>query len=66
MDAGLTGVDQWTELGEVVSGLQPGRQADAEVTFFKSVGLAVQDIAAAAEAFRRAAELGLGNVIDLG
>ena len=65
-DEGLTGVEHWAELGEVVSGHRPGRRSDTEVTFFKSVGLAAQDIAAAALAFTRSAELGLGIEVDLG
>ncbi len=35
------------ELGEVVAGTAPGRQTDDEVTLFKSVGVAAEDIAAA-------------------
>jgi ornithine cyclodeaminase len=66
VDQGWTSPEQWAELGEVVDGSRSGRESDDEVTFFKSVGLAAQDIAAAALAFRRAAELGLGTEIDLG
>jgi len=62
---GLTGPEDWAELGEIVSGVRPGRESDSQLTFFKSVGLAVQDMAAAALAFDRAAELGLGTEIDL-
>ena len=36
------------ELGEVVSGTRPGRTRDDEITLYKSVGVAVQDLAAAA------------------
>jgi ornithine cyclodeaminase len=36
------------ELGEVVAGTRPGRTSDAELTLYKSVGVAVQDLAAAA------------------
>jgi ornithine cyclodeaminase len=64
--AGLTDPADWVELGEIVNGARPGRETDDELTFFKSVGLAVQDMAAAALAFERAAELGLGDEIDLG
>jgi ornithine cyclodeaminase len=53
------------EIGQVASGDIPGRESDSEVTFFKSVGLAVQDMAAAALALRTAEELGLGTNIDL-
>ena len=53
------------EIGEVAANRIPGRQADDEVTFFKSVGVAVQDVAVAERILRRAAEQGLGTVIDL-
>jgi len=36
------------ELGEVFAGLRPGRRAADEITLFKSVGVAVEDVAAAA------------------
>ncbi|MEE4270379.1 MAG: ornithine cyclodeaminase family protein [Thermoanaerobaculales bacterium] len=63
--AGLTDPAEWVELGEIVGGTAPGRSFDGELTFFKSVGLAVQDMAAAALAFRNAERLGLGDEIDL-
>ncbi len=49
------------ELGEVVAGRLPGRTADDEVTLFKSLGLAVEDVAAADLAWRRAVERGVGT-----
>jgi ornithine cyclodeaminase/alanine dehydrogenase-like protein (mu-crystallin family) len=36
------------EIGEVVAGVQPGRRSAGETTLFKSVGVAVEDVAAAA------------------
>lgn len=54
------------ELGEVVGGRVTGRTSDDEVTFFKSVGNAVQDMAVANAAYRAARERGLGSEIDLG
>ena len=65
MNDGITDPDDWTELGEIVNGDRPGRSALSELSFFKSVGLAVQDVAAAALAFVNAARLGLGDEIDL-
>lgn len=65
VDKGLTDPADWIELGEIVSGAAPGRESDTELSFFKSVGLAVQDMAAAALAFRNAERLGLGDEIDL-
>ena len=37
------------ELGEIINGIKPGRQSDEEITFFKTVGVAVEDAAAAAD-----------------
>lgn len=54
------------EIGEVVSGSADGRTDDEQITFFKSVGVAVQDAVAAARAVARAESLGLGQVIELG
>jgi ornithine cyclodeaminase len=54
------------ELGDLVTGRMPGRQSDAEITLFKSLGLAVEDIAAAHAVWQRAEEVGAGAVIDLG
>ena len=53
------------ELGEVVLGRAPGRASPEEITFFKSVGNAVQDVAVAQRALTRALALGLGTVVDL-
>ena len=48
------------ELGELVAGA-PGRRSDTEVTIFKSLGLAVEDVTAADLAYRRAAAQGIGQ-----
>jgi ornithine cyclodeaminase/alanine dehydrogenase-like protein (mu-crystallin family) len=49
------------ELGEVAAGSAPRRTSPRDVTIFKSLGMAVEDVAAAHLAFRRAAETGLGR-----
>ena len=41
-----------TEIGAVVAGVAPGRRNDEEITLFKSVGVAVEDVAAAALVLR--------------
>ena len=53
------------ELGEVAAGLVPGRSSSAEITLFKSLGLAVEDLTAAALAYRRAGETGRGLHLTL-
>ncbi len=63
--AAATRSSDWTELGEVVEGARPGRSDLREITFFKSVGVAIQDLAAAARALARARELGLGTEVEL-
>lgn len=51
-----------TEIGAIVSGTAPGRRDDQEITLFKSVGVAVEDVAAAALVLRsRNLELGVGS-----
>lgn len=45
---GAVSLDSITEIGEVISGLKPGRRSDQEITLYKSVGVAVEDAAAAA------------------
>jgi len=49
-----------TELGEVVLGRSPGRRSADEITLFKSVGVAIQDLCAAARALKNARLLELG------
>jgi ornithine cyclodeaminase len=53
------------ELGQVASGAIKGRDDSEQITFFKSVGNAVQDLAVASLALARSAELGLGAEITL-
>lgn len=44
----------FAEIGEVIGGSRPGRQSPDEVTLFKSVGVAVSDLASAGLVYRRA------------
>ena len=52
------------ELGEVVSGQLPGRSSPEEITYFKSVGIAVQDVMAAQVALTNARKMNLGTEVD--
>lgn len=49
----------FAELGEVVAGTKPGRQSAEEITLFKSLGLAVEDVATAELLYGKA--VGAGN-----
>jgi len=53
------------EVGEVLNGDHPGRTSETEITLFRSLGLAVEDIASAHLVFERALESGAGTRIDL-
>jgi alanine dehydrogenase len=53
------------ELGDLISGRDPGRTRPDEITLFKSVGAAIEDIAAAALAVELAREQGLGVEVDV-
>ena len=52
------------ELGEVVLGQIVGRRSQEEITYFKSVGVAVQDAMAAQVALTNAHTLGIGTEVD--
>lgn len=49
------------EIGDVCGGRLAGRRSTSEITVFKSLGMAVEDVAAAHLAFERASERGLGR-----
>jgi ornithine cyclodeaminase/alanine dehydrogenase-like protein (mu-crystallin family) len=51
------------ELGELILGRKKGRERADEITLFKSVGMAVQDIAVAEVVYRKACERNLGLVV---
>ena len=53
------------ELGHIVAGEAPGREADGEITLFKSVGNAVQDVTVARRAVDRAHETGRGTEVSI-
>src|SRR5581483_9495014 len=52
------------EIGDLVNGAV-GRRSDTEVTIFKSLGMAVEDVTAAAFVYERAVERGVGRELEL-
>lgn len=61
----ISGADSWLELGQLVSGEQPGRQSLDEITCFKSVGLGIQDLVTALHVYERAKEMGVGIEVEI-
>jgi ornithine cyclodeaminase/alanine dehydrogenase-like protein (mu-crystallin family) len=53
------------ELGEVLAGIHPGRSDASELTLFRSLGIAIEDLAAARRAVDTARERGLGVEVEL-
>ncbi|MBN1452534.1 MAG: hypothetical protein JW963_16075, partial [Anaerolineales bacterium] len=65
MQAGLFGEEHiHAELGEILLGRKIGRRSPNQITYFKSVGVAVQDAMAAQLALQNARRLGLGVEVD--
>jgi ornithine cyclodeaminase len=62
---GVGPADVHAELGELVAGIKPGRSSQDQITLYKSVGVAVQDVAAAALVLAAAQGRSVGLAIDL-
>ena len=54
------------EVGELLNEDHPGRTSETEITLFRSLGLAVEDLAAAQLVYQRAVERGVGADVDIG
>lgn len=63
--AGVLARSAFVAVGAIAAGLAPGRRSADEVTWFKSVGLAAQDMACAALVYRRALAENLGTEVEL-
>lgn len=62
------GVIHWAnvvELGHIAAGRFPGRESPKELTLFKSLGIAIEDIATAAQVYAKAKAAGIGKVLDV-
>ena len=53
------------EIGKIINGEAQGRQCEDEITLFETVGLSVEDLAAAAVIAKKAEEQGIGVLVDL-
>jgi len=53
------------EIGEVLAGIKPGRSGVNEITLYKSVGIAIQDVAAAHLVYRKALERNVGSRVEI-
>lgn len=53
------------EIGEVLAGIKAGRSNANEITLYKSVGIAIQDVAAAHVVYRKALERNVGTHVEI-
>jgi alanine dehydrogenase len=53
------------DLGDLVTGRKEGRSSDEEITFFKSVGFAMEDVVTAYYAYEKATRQGIGQKIEI-
>jgi len=66
IEEGLIGPEHiHAEIGEIVSGTKPGRTSPDQITLYKSVGVAVQDVAAAAIVLAAARSKRLGTQVEM-
>jgi ornithine cyclodeaminase/alanine dehydrogenase len=66
MNEGRIGREHFAdEIGEVAAGRKPGRGSPEQITIYKSVGIAVEDVATGNLVYRRALEQGIGTRVEL-
>jgi ornithine cyclodeaminase len=66
IEEGLIGPEHiHAEVGELLMGTKPGRTSPDQITLYKSVGVAAQDVAAAQLVLNAARERGCGLQVDL-
>jgi ornithine cyclodeaminase/alanine dehydrogenase-like protein (mu-crystallin family) len=65
IDKGTVKWSDIAELGDIVAGRLKGRATEQDITLFKSLGIAVEDIAVAAHVYKTAKEAGIGRKLDM-
>jgi alanine dehydrogenase len=63
---GVIAKDDVSEIAELVGGSRPGRQSDNEITYYKSIGVPIQDLVTAQHIARRATAQAIGTEFDIG
>jgi ornithine cyclodeaminase/alanine dehydrogenase-like protein (mu-crystallin family) len=66
LEAGTLRWSEVRELGQVVVGRYNGREHPQDITLFKSLGIAIEDVAVAGRLYTRAQSAGAGKTIDWG
>ncbi len=66
LEKGRINSRQFIELGDIISGLRPGRLGEDQITLFESQGMAIQDLALAVRVLAAAQQNGLGTALPGG
>jgi ornithine cyclodeaminase len=64
-DGEFSRADISAELGEIVVGSAPGRESDAEIIYFSSIGMGIEDLAVASVVLAEAERRGVGQLLQL-
>lgn len=65
IESGRRHWDDFIEMRDVVAGFKPGRANSGDITLFKSLGLAIEDVAIARLVYERAVKQGMGQRVSL-
>jgi len=63
IESGRRHWDDFVELRDVIAGYRPGRSSPDDITLFKSLGLAMEDVAIGQMVYERAIQQGIGEVL---
>jgi ornithine cyclodeaminase/alanine dehydrogenase-like protein (mu-crystallin family) len=63
---GAFDIERVVEIADLIAGRAPGRESEEEITFYKSMGVPIQDLVTAQFVEARATDQGIGIVIDIG
>ncbi len=66
IEEGVIAAADIAEISEIIAGTRPGRQTADEITYYKSLGVPIQDLVTAQYIEARATERGVGTIIDIG
>jgi len=63
---GVFDIERVVEIADLIGGRAPGRESEEEITFYKSMGVPIQDLVTAQFVEERAIDQGIGILIDIG
>jgi ornithine cyclodeaminase len=66
LSEGILGESDVAEIAEVIAGQRPGRETSEEITYYKSIGVPIQDLWTAQRIEARAIATGVGTVLEIG